>query len=404
MASTNKHDPAVSFDSNEKAWKGSSHKKFNFTKWIYPADLATSSELTHYIAFYISVPQMRYTSRASSKKENFEIQKDIRDYLSKAPSRGSDMAAELDRNNKQLGREENKALQYFNDQGTIDPKLEKSTQEVENPKFTGIDNPSAFMKSLMKNRYVSAQEAICLYIPESLSTGHNLQWQADTMRGAGMVGEALKDIFSEQNTGNTGYGQIIDEIVGVGNDIGAAGGAAVQAAVSKMLSSDLGAAVAKVIQNPYMEILFKGVSNRKLDLQFKFTPRNKKEAIEVHNIIKTFKKYAHPKLPGPKQAPGVERSADMLKTFFLYPAEWDIKFYTILNGKSVENQFLSRYGRSVLDNIRVDYGAAGSTSFLQPFADDSVKGAPPVETDLTLSFTEIDLLTADMIEDSRLGF
>ena len=161
--------------------------------------------------------------------------------------------------------------------------------------------------------------------------------------------------------------------------------------LAAVLSSDLMSAGTKMVINPYMEMLFRGVQNRKFELQFKFTPRDPKEARQAWDVIQTFKKYAHPSVPTEK----------LLKQFFIYPAEWDIIFYTVDKGEARQNRFLARYGRSILSSISIDYGASGATSFLRPDAALGLDGAPPVETDITLSFEEIDLITADKFDSLK---
>ena len=76
-------------------------------------------------------------------------------------------------------------------------------------------------------------------------------------------------------------------------------------------------------------------------------------------------------------------------------------FYTVDKGEARQNRFLARYGRSILSSISIDYGASGATSFLRPDAALGLDGAPPVETDITLSFEEIDLITADKFDSLK---
>lgn len=393
----------VSNDSQEKFQLKA--REWNFTIHKFPAELEGSKELMHYVAFYISLPAMR-TPKTDNTADQTPQKQFIRNYLDKLPSKYSDTTAswqeagtdgktqrqvEVDKINK--SREG--LIANVRERFGGDPNKEADAEIARINRQSDEEISTGLFDTLKRNRYISAKEAICLYIPEALSTAHDLQWNTEGMRGSTQLANAAKDIIkSASDTELTNLGPV-DAVIG---GTGAAAGAALAAGVGALLQTDMVAAGAKIVANPYMEMLFKQVGNRKLQMNFKFTPKTPDEAMEVRNIIQTFKKYAHPKMPNADGGGAM----DMLKTFFYYPAEWDIMFYTIIDGVAVQNRFLSRYGRSVLDNIQVDYGAAGTTAFLRP--DDMYMGAPPVETDLSLSFTEVDLLTADMIEDESLGF
>ena len=257
-------------------------------------------------------------------------------------------------------------------------------------------------------------EAIMLYFPEALSTGYELDWQADSMRTSAILGKTVIDAIKVG--GGLGF-----SMEGLSK--------AVMGGVMNMglstIFGDILSVTTKAVQNPYMEMLFRGVQNRSLELTFKFTHRTEKEAHAVHRIITTFKKYGLPKVAG---------KGKVGKTYFAYPAEWDIIFYTvpkegsmfevateneavdknnekigglkystgIASGEhALQNRYISRYGRSVLESINVNYTPAGP-SFHRP--DSNKVGAAPVETDLTLRFKEIDLVTADLVENEALGF
>ena len=234
------------------------------------------------------------------------------------------------------------------------------------------------------NQYISAQEMVCLYIPETLSTAYNMDWQTDSFRKTSAMAQAASSAIQAYKSGD-GF---LDT---AGNIAGSLAESGMKMGLAAVLSSDLMSAGTKMVINPYMEMLFRGVQNRKFELQFKFTPRDPKEARQAWDVIQTFKKYAHPSVPTEK----------LLKQFFIYPAEWDIIFYTVDKGEARQNRFLARYGRSILSSISIDYGASGATSFLRPDAELGLDGAPPVETDITLSFEEIDLITADKFDSLK---
>jgi hypothetical protein len=72
--------------------------------------------------------------------------------------------------------------------------------------------------------------------------------------------------------------------------------------------------------------------------------------------------------------------------FFVVPSTFDVKFF--FNGK--ENKNVSRVAESVIESIDVNYSPNGWQS-----TDDGA----PVQTILTISFKEIELIDRTKIED-----
>ena len=399
MANINTSSFRNSIDSDSNNAHKSSAKsvwgdKYNFAIHKYPLDLETSAELSHYVAFFISVPKGR--AKASAQEASPEAQSQIRNYLGdqSAAEKITDVVAgyatmrtETDFNAKRQQLEAK--LKKTNDKD----KKKKINAEILDAKasYKEVQEKGGLIDQIGKaagmaatNQYISAQEMVCLYIPETLSTAYNMDWQTDSFRKTSAMAQAASSAIQAYKSGD-GF---LDT---AGNIAGSLAESGMKMGLAAVLSSDLMSAGTKMVINPYMEMLFRGVQNRKFELQFKFTPRDPKEARQAWDVIQTFKKYAHPSVPTEK----------LLKQFFIYPAEWDIIFYTVDKGEARQNRFLARYGRSILSSISIDYGASGATSFLRPDAELKLDGAPPVETDITLSFEEIDLITADKFDSLK---
>ena len=60
----------------------------------------------------------------------------------------------------------------------------------------------------------------------------------------------------------------------------------------------------------------------------------------------------------------------------------------------VENQYLHKISTCVLESMNVTYGGDRYKTF-----DGNEKGAPPVETTITLNFKEMELITKDRAEE-----
>ena len=122
--------------------------------------------------------------------------------------------------------------------------------------------------------------------------------------------------------------------------------------------------------NPQLEMFFKGIDMRTFTFEFKMAPRNAPEARAIKDIVQLFK-FA--------SAPGLSES---LGQHFDYPEVFDITF-------SNQEQ-THKIAQSALTNVSVTHGADGvNTTFYDGY---------PVETAITLTFTELEIMHKGMIE------
>lgn len=127
--------------------------------------------------------------------------------------------------------------------------------------------------------------------------------------------------------------------------------------------------------NPQQQLLFEGIDFRTYQMSFTFSPVSREETKMVNQIIKTFRRYAAPVK--------VEQAAGM---FFVPPAIFEIQFR--LNGQ--ENKNLNKITDSVITNIEVNYAPNGWAAH---------GDGAPVQTTVTLSFREIELVDRKKIEE-----
>jgi hypothetical protein len=128
--------------------------------------------------------------------------------------------------------------------------------------------------------------------------------------------------------------------------------------------------------NPQLQMIYRGSHFRQFSLEFLFTPTSAPEAEVVREIIYLFKFFAAPTLSVGQKAKGA--------MFLTPPSLFEIKF---MNGK-YENINLPKYTDCVLEDVSVDYAPNG-------FAAHS-DGAP-VQTHLTLTFQEVEILDRDRL-------
>ena len=129
--------------------------------------------------------------------------------------------------------------------------------------------------------------------------------------------------------------------------------------------------------NPQEQQIFESIDFRKYEMTFTFTPISEKEANTVKEIIKTFRKHAAPTV------------VNKLSGFFFNPPSvFDVSFF--YNGQP--NYNLNAIRRSVIEDIQVDYAPNGWAAF---------RNGAPVQTTMTISFLETELVDRASIEAER---
>jgi hypothetical protein len=141
-------------------------------------------------------------------------------------------------------------------------------------------------------------------------------------------------------------------------------------------------------QNPMLEIIYRGTQFRNFQFEFMFQPKSQKEAERVREIIETFKFHAAAEtnpIAKPIGDGSVFPGGNSMPMFFVPPSEFGIE----LRHESIQNKFLPKIGRCVLNRVDVDYAPGGQW---QTFAD-----GVPIETRMRLDFTEVELITKNKI-------
>lgn len=250
---------------------------------------------------------------------------------------------------------------------------------VDGSKYTGVKNKaiqgetatyrqpgSSSLTGKMSGISRRIDTSIALYTPNNLQTNYGADWSTTEIGGMGAAidaglsitdmsakeaWEAAKEIFP-QALQNTAVGFI--DVFTPGN------------------LKDAKAVATRRVNNPYMEVVFNGVSNRTFSFTFKFIPRNATEQQTVKQIIDTLKFHRAPEIKGSKT-----------RAYWLFPSEFDITFLY----SNIENPYLMKISTCAMTNMGVSQGADDR------FA--THKDGGPVVTDLTLEFTELETLTKE---------
>ena len=135
-----------------------------------------------------------------------------------------------------------------------------------------------------------------------------------------------------------------------------------------------------VIVADRLELAFKGIDKRTFNYTFKMIPRSQTEAEEIKKIINAFKFNMLPEF-----ADGGRGGRSMT-----VPNTFDIQYMY----QNSENNFLHRISTCYLTDMNVKYGGSRYKTF-----DGNADGAPPVETEISLNFSEIELITRERAQE-----
>ena len=211
---------------------------------------------------------------------------------------------------------------------------------------------------------------------KSLSESFNIELNKRKTKTVATIALYMPETMAFQYGASYGKASLVNTLVSAGNLAGKKGKAvssfaegALRADATKLILATQGLAL-----NPQEQILFDGIDFRTYTLAFTFTPYSRDEAKQVKDIIKLFRQYAAPRIK-----PG---AAGM---FFIPPGTFKLKF--LYNGK--ENTNVTRVGESVIESIDVNYTPNGWSTH---------SDGAPVQTTLTMTFKEIQLVDRTQIE------
>ena len=278
-----------------------------------------------------------------------------------------------------------------------------STRLQENPNLeidATKEGPFSSLKSFLK----SASEAmdiqsnrtqvkayINLYMPDSLKDNYNPDYGSISIRDElGPILGGIRSAASIAGNAASSSGTVLDSI---SNDP-----AAIKFSVDKIVgklggTGGIGEALLQTqgyTSNPQLQMIYRGSQFRTFSLEFLFTPASGSEAETVREIIYLFKFFAAPTV-------GIGVATAKEAMFLTPPALFQVKFMK----NSVENINLPKYTDCVLDDISVDYAPNGFAAH-GPDADGRGDGAP-IQTHLTLTFQEVEILDRKRLRDGFAG-
>ena len=215
---------------------------------------------------------------------------------------------------------------------------------------------------------VQGMGSIMLYAPHTRQENLKYNWAQEStgLTGGFLKGAPQGDIFNTDD--NTFIQSIKDRgdvaLIQVGALLAEAGTG--NQTLVELVGKNNGVAI-----NPHLEMFFRSVDFRSFSFDFKLAPRNAPEARQIREIINLFK-YA--------STPGYFKGEAGL--YLAYPNVFDISFFNEAQTHKI--------ARSALTGISVNHSAAGvNTTFYDDY---------PAETSLNLTFTELEIMHKDKID------
>jgi len=357
----------------------------------YPSDLATSPSKSHYVQFSISeIIPAGYNKGGGAGSASNLIQGDTVGL----PGFGSWFSEDTSASSGDGG------FVPFDEEGNALPPIDKIAS-----------GGGGFGDIISKGLKISPtrtqpKAVISLYMPDTLSAQYSSSYDELRLTDLGSGINTLRTI--DQVAGKSG--SIIDAYKNGGGGMGGVTGALKQAgniastdpaAISLLtkggsaLANKFGFGVnadnlqsvllkgAGYAINPQLQMIYRGIGLRSFTLSFVFTPNSQDESNEVNYIINQFKYHFAPTLMA-----GKEISSQSM--YLIPPSIFTVDF--MIDG--VENKFLPKYGNCVLKDLDINFTPSGWAAY-----DDGA----PVQTTLTLTFTETEILDKMKIQKGYNG-
>jgi len=345
-----------------------------FQTFSYPLDTQVNYENGHYMLFYVNVQdKTKYTY------DNY-ISKKTYDTIIKGESENEQRYKRL-RDIKRKVYNTDKAEGAGQGDSTIVEKrsIYSPVHDLYYDRFVTTTTKGKNKLGVSASNFNNTRritDSVSIYLPPNVEESTSAKYDESATGIAGFLvsafGKSLEGMDAQQLTRKLGGG-----LEGIAKDmtfraIGLAGELVGAEGVEALAKKAFGEA-----SNPYMEVLFDQMQLRTFTYNFNFAPRNEKEALEVQKIIQLFRFHMAPEL-----RPDVNRYLGL-------PSQFDIHYmYLSKDGVASENNYYNRIATCVLQDCKVNYTPNGVKSF---------EDGGPVQTTMTLTFKEIELLTKEKI-------
>ena len=241
-------------------------------------------------------------------------------------------------------------------------------------------------------------KSICMFMPTNIQSIQSMNY-TDTQ--IGVATQLVNQAIAAYNEGGGGGGGVRNAIQKVLPDLPTAAADAILLSILGISGSIPGigglresveAAQGSILADR-MELAFKGINKRQFQYTFKMIPKSSQEAQNVRKIIFAFRNAMSPEFHDTERG--------LHGRHMVVPATFEIEYMY----KGSQNRFMHKIADCFLETMTVNYGGDRfqtfpEENFEQQFPEhNGGRGAPLVETTMTLNFKEIELITREKINE-----
>ena len=232
--------------------------------------------------------------------------------------------------------------------------------------------------------------SVVLPVPGNLKDDNKVDFKNGTLNPLEVAAAevALTALLNPAATGSE-VKSLFDRVVSEGGNLKQLTAALFTGRAINRTGNEIAARAQGAVVNPNLELLFNGPTLRPFNFQFRLSPRDRGESIEIRKIIRMF-----------KQSSAVKSSAS---NFFLRaPNTYKLQFFEGSSTFSSDHAFLPKIKECALLGFGVNYTPDGT--FM------SYENSSMVSYDVTFAFQEIDPITnedytlLDRNSDNSIGF
>ena len=232
--------------------------------------------------------------------------------------------------------------------------------------------------------------SVVLPVPGNLRDDNKVDFKNGTLNPLEVAAAEL-GLTALLNPGATGseVKSLFDRVVSEGGDLKSLTASLFTGRAVNRTGNEIAARAQGAVVNPNLELLFNGPTLRPFNFQFRLSPRDRGESIEIRKIIRMF-----------KQSSAIRSSVSNF--FLIAPNTYKLQFFEGSSTFSSDHAFLPKIKECALLGFGVNYTPDGT--FM------SYENSSMVSYDVTFAFQEIDPITnedytlLDSNSDNSIGF
>lgn len=270
-------------------------------------------------------------------------------------------------------------------------------------KITNIQSPENFSVSsstTANKRQRSKLSTVLLPVPNDINYTDQLQWDNERL---GIIGKMAPALARGALTNASQIGADLSKMAANGTPE-----FLLQkiTEVSKLSGESLTQGINGVILNPYQEQIFKGLGMRDFNFSWKLVPRNSSEQSRIHRIIKALRYYSLPNYTSRLGASdGVDTTIptnNLQDRWLTVPNVFELNWVRA-GTQNVIIESLPKIKPCVLKSITVNYTPDNVWATHMANAN-GLSGPAPIAYDVSINFTETEIITASEVLKENGGY